>query len=73
MFCNEDKRHLIKEVKIGNMVYIHPQSDISGGGWAMVTQVSVRDHRGYPNVVEVVYPNGRCAPADEFMITEVRK
>jgi len=54
-------------------VYIHPHSDLSGGGWAMVMEVSVKDHYGHPNVVEVLYPSGRLAPADEFMITEVRK
>lgn len=72
MFFNEENRHLIKQVKVGNMVYVHPESDLSGGGWAMVMKVSVKDHYGHPNVVEVLYPSGRLAPADEFMITEVR-
>ena len=72
MFGNNDNRHKIKEVEIGSMVYIHPYSDLSGGGWAMVTEVSVRDLQGHPNVVEVIYPSGRRGPADEFMITEVR-
>tara|TARA_B100000242_G_C42906578_1_gene420402 strand:+ start:322 stop:579 length:258 start_codon:yes stop_codon:yes gene_type:complete len=73
MFDNKGKRHLVKEAWPGTMVYIHPHSDMSGGGWAMVTEVSVKDHYGHPNVVEVLYPSGRKAPADEFMITEVRK
>ena len=34
---------------------------------------SLKDEQGYPNVVEVVYPSGRVAPADEFMVSEVRK
>ena len=73
MFDNEGKRHLVKEAWPGTMVYIHPHSDLGSGGWAMVTEVSVKDLQGYPNVVEVIYPYGRCATADEFMITEVRK
>jgi len=72
MFSNEGNRHKIKEVKIGNMVYIHPHSDLLSGGWAMVTEISVRDLQGCPNVVEVLYPSGRNATVDEFMITEVR-
>ena len=73
MFDNKGKRHLVKEAWPGTMVYIHPHSDLGSGGWAMVTEVSVKDLQGYPNVVEVIYPYGRCATADEFMITEVRK
>ena len=73
MFFNEENRHLIKEVKVGNMVYIHPHSVLSGGGWAVDMEVSVKDHYGHTNVVEVLYPSGRLASADEFMITEVRK
>ena len=73
MFDNEGKRHLVKEAWPGTMVYIHPHSDLGSGGWAMVTEVSVKDLQGYPNVVEVIYPYGRCATVDEFMITEVRK
>ena len=73
MFSNKDKRHLVKEAWPGTMVYIHPHSGLSGGGWALVTEVSVKDLEGCPNVVEVIYPSGRRAPADEFMITEVRK
>ena len=73
MFDNKGKRHLVKEAWPGTMVYIHPHSDLGSGGWAMVTEVSVKDHYGHPNVVEVIYPSGRNATADEFMITEVRK
>ena len=40
----------------------------------MVTEVSVKDLEGCPNVVEVIYgASGRSTPADEFMITEVRE
>ena len=73
MFDNKGKRHLVKEAWPGTMVYIHPHSDLGSGGWAMVTEVSVKDLQGHPNVVEVIYPSGRSATADEFMITEVRK
>lgn len=73
MFDNKGKRHLVKEAWPGTMVYIHPHSDLGSGGWAMVTEVSVKDHYGHPNVVEVIYPSGRNATVDEFMITEVRK
>ena len=73
MFDNEGKRHLVKEAWPGTMVYVHPHSDLSGGGWAMVKEISLKDEQGYPCVVEVVYPSGRVAPADEFMVTEVRK
>ena len=73
MFDNKGKRHLVKKAWRGTLVYIHPHSDLGSGGWAMVTEVSVKDHYGHPNVVEVIYPSGRNATADEFMITEVRK
>ena len=73
MFDNEGKRHLVKEAWPGTMVYIHPYSDMCGGGWVMVKEISLKDEQGYPNVVEVVYPSGRIAPADEFMVSEVRK
>jgi hypothetical protein len=72
MFGNKGNRHKIKEVKIGNMVYIHPDSDLISGGWAMVEKISLTDEAGVPVVVDVIYPNGRKAKADEFMITEVR-
>ena len=73
MFDNEGKRHLVKKAWPGTMVYVHPHSDMLGGGWAMVKDISLTDKDGYPCVVEVVYPSGRVAPADEFMVTEVRK
>ena len=73
MFDNEGNRHLIKKAWPGTLVYVHPHSDMLGGGWAMVKEISLKDEQGYPCVVEVVYPSGRVAPADEFMVTEVRK
>ena len=72
MFSNDGHRHKIKEVKVGNMVYIHPDSDLISGGWAMVKEITLTDEAGFPVVVGVVYPNGRKGSADEFMITEVR-
>ncbi len=74
MFDNQGKRHLIRKAWPGTMVYVHPQSTLGGGGWAFVTEVSLRDKEGYPCVVKVIYPkSGRVAPADEFMVSEVRK
>jgi len=73
VFFNEGSRHLIKGVEVGNSVYVHPDSDMSGGGWAIVMSISLRDRDGKPDVVEVVYANGRRGPADEFMISKVIK
>ena len=38
----------------------------------MIREVTLTDEAGFPVVVDVIYPNGRKAKADEFMITEVR-
>ena len=72
MFMNESKQHLVKECSVGNMVYIEPSSDFCGGGWAMVTKITLRDKDGLPEVVDVYYPDsGRKSVADQFMITEI--
>jgi len=72
MFMNESKRHLVKQCSVGQMVYVEPVFALSGGGWAIVTKINLRDDSGLPVVVDVHYPNsGRRSVADEFMITEV--
>lgn len=69
----ENTRHLIKEVEVGDLVYIDPESCFKGG-WAMVTKIRLTDEKtNLPEVVNVLYTYGSKDIADEFMITKLIK